>query len=116
MSGEAKVLCCIAAYGAIGWQGAGRQDMKHINTIYLLINKERKTRDLDAQTLAAFLGDCGYRAYTSAEDAERSLENCEEVLGNPRDFRVVGFRVKPFIPKKPKKPVSKTKAKKGKAK
>ena len=44
-----------------------------------------------------------------AEDAERALENREALLGDSRDFRVVGFRVKPFIPKKPQK---KAKAKK----
>ena len=78
------------------------------DTVYLLVEKGLKIRELDALYLLNYLH-YGYSSYFSAEEAEEGRKN-GDAYDEPGKTRVVGFKITPFLPKVKKakrKPISK---------
>lgn len=66
---------------------------------YCIVGRNTKMADMKtARSILDFL-DQGYRTYRTAEEAERG-RLAHDAYDNPSDGRVMGFRVKPFLPKK----------------
>lgn len=67
--------------------------------LYVLAEREDKVRDMDAAYLLTYLVSDGYASYLSTEEAEESRQR-GGAYDEPGRTRVVGFRVKPFLPKR----------------
>ena len=74
---------------------------KEGQSIFCLVEKDWKLRELDAFFLKNYL-DAGYATYYTAEEAEEGRQR-GDAYDQPGKTRVVGFRIIPFLPKKPKK-------------
>ena len=81
---------------------------KEEQSIFCLVEKAWKLRELDAFFLKNYL-DAGYATYYTAEEAEEGRQR-GDAYDQPGKTRVVGFRIIPFLPKKNKQ--KKTKEKK----
>lgn len=66
--------------------------------MFILAEKEVPIRGMDAWYLADYLAN-GYSKYLTAEEAESGRQACD-AYDEPGRTRVVGFRVKAFLPKK----------------
>lgn len=66
--------------------------------LFILADREDRVRDMDAWYLANYLG-AGISVYRTAEEAEEGRQ-AGDAYDDPKLTRVVGFRVKAFLPKK----------------
>lgn len=66
--------------------------------LFVLADREDHVRDMDAWYLANYLEN-GYSVYDTAEEAEEGRQ-AGDAYDDPGGTRVVGFRVKAFLPKK----------------
>lgn len=80
---------------------------KEGQSIFFLVEKDWKLRELDAFFLKNYL-EAGYATYYTAEEAEEGRQR-GDAYDEPGKTRVVGFRIIPFLPKKNKKKKTKEK-------
>ena len=66
--------------------------------LFILADREDRVRDMDAWYLANYLG-AGLSVYVTSEEAEAGRQ-AGDAYDDPKFTRVVGFRVKAFLPKK----------------
>lgn len=66
--------------------------------LFILADREDRVRDMDARFLSCYLEN-GCYAYATAEAAEAGRQ-AGDAYDEPGRTRVVGFRVKAFLPKK----------------
>jgi hypothetical protein len=75
--------------------------MERVDTIYILADREDPVRIMDADYLVGYLEN-GFASYLTAEEAEEGRKR-GDAYDDPGATRVVGFCVKPFLPKKERK-------------
>lgn len=68
------------------------------NVIYVLADREERVRDMSAWYLVNHVKN-GYWTYDTAEEAEAGRQ-AGDAYDEPGRTRVVGFKVKAFLPKK----------------
>lgn len=66
--------------------------------MFILADREDHVRDMGAWYLESYLN-AGYSRYLTAEEAEEGRQ-AGDAYDEPGRTRVVGFRVKAFLPKK----------------
>lgn len=68
------------------------------DVIYVLTDRKDRVRDMDAEYLVDYL-ESGFSSYPTAAEAEEGRQ-AGDAYDEPWRTRVVGFRVKAFLPKK----------------
>lgn len=68
--------------------------------LFILAEKDHKVEDMDALYLERYIND-GCATYQTASEAERGRKN-GHAYDDPDETKVVGFEIKPFVPKKRK--------------
>ena len=69
-----------------------------MEAIYILADREDRVRDMDAEYLVDYL-ESGFSSYPTSGEAEEGRQ-AGAAYDDPKFTRVVGFRVKAFLPKK----------------